>query len=152
MSQHSSPTQSDQEQKLSGSTSDSQRLFMFRQLNQKPNNNVKHDTASMNPKIPKISNERSPQGFYYLKQHHSVHEAEHVPMVGGPTQHLVLSEELRTQNATPTLMFITPSRTKFHGGGFLPYHFSCSTSIKNLLWSIFFLFYQITFHMRFLAF
>ncbi|KAI9081064.1 hypothetical protein K1719_037044 [Acacia pycnantha] len=95
LSQHSSPTQSDQEhnpaQKLSGSTTDSQRFLMFKRLNQMPNN-CQHESDCMNPKVPKNSNQRNPQGLQYLKQRHHVHEAEHMPMVRGPIQHLIGAE------------------------------------------------------------
>ncbi|XP_028779470.1 acyl-CoA-binding domain-containing protein 5-like [Neltuma alba] len=95
LSQHSSPTQSDQElnpaQKPTASTTDSQRFLTFKQLNQMPNNS-QHDSASMNPKVLKNSSHMNPLGFYYLKQHRHVYDAEHMPLVRGPIQHLIGAE------------------------------------------------------------
>lgn len=90
LSQHSSPTQSDQEhnnpaQKVSSCTAGSQRCLVFKQINPVPNK------SHQDPRVPKDFKQRNPQGFHYIKQHHHVYEAEHMPMVrAGPIQqHLV---------------------------------------------------------------
>lgn len=106
LSQHSSPTQSDQEQtpaqKANASAMDSQRLLLFKQFNQMPTH-CGHESASINQKMLKnSSNKRSPLDLQFLEtqkrkqeQYLHVYNAEHKPVSRGPIHHLVVLSHFR---------------------------------------------------------
>ena len=107
LSQHSSPSQSDQEQapghKVNASLMDSQRYHLFKQINRIPSN-CQHENGTSNKRAMNNITPRSPQDLHLLdhqpkqEQYVHVHEdrkgaqyqaADQKPVGRGHVQHLV---------------------------------------------------------------